>query len=321
MRLCIIWILSCALLLCLLFPLSSVGDAEGYLFPFGKYRGKRISEVPRGYLEWCVREKVYANRKDFIAALVSLKLLSVSSSPPPSPPPLPPRPHHLQTSQAPSESNSSGNKLAETRALAGQRVLITLDGFFGLGVLNATGNETLPMSPTAQHAGVSGRRLSMELITARHVALYGMDANDSVHAHILKFLRKLPFACFNTSARAWSVRIDDYSKTVAAIKAAGLCVTAKSAKSDCVNRPPDCMVKALVSRPPLLQNSAVQELLAVIPPHLHSSLLPFQKEAVVFAIERGGRCVLADEMGVGKTVQSIGVAGGKLLTIYYRHTN
>ena len=316
MRLCI-WILSCALLLSLLFPLSSVGDAEGYLFPFGKYRGKRISEVPRGYLEWCIREKVYANRKDFIAALVSLKLLSVSSSPPPSPPPLPPRPHHLQTSQAPSESNSSGSKLAKTRALAGQRALITLDGFFGLGV-NVTGsNETRAMSPTAQHAGVSGRRLSMELITPRHVALYGMDATDSIHAHILKFLRKLPFACFNTSARAWSLRIDDYSKTVAAIKAAGLCVTAKSAKSDCVNRPPDCMVKALVSRPPLLQNSAVQELLAVIPPHLHSSLLPFQKEAVVFAIERGGRCLLADEMGLGKTVQSIAVAGGKLLIIYY----
>jgi SNF2 family DNA or RNA helicase len=77
------------------------------------------------------------------------------------------------------------------------------------------------------------------------------------------------------------------------------------------------MVKALVSRPPLLQNSAVQELLAVIPPHLHSSLLPFQKEAVVFAIERGGRCLLADEMGLGKTVQSIAVAGGKLLSIYY----
>jgi len=314
MRLCI-WILSCVLLLSLFFPLSSVGDAEGYVFPFGKYRGKRISEVPTPYLEWCVREKVYANRKDFIAALVSLKLLSVSSSRPPSPPPLPPRPHHLQTSQAPSESSASGNKLAKTRALAGQHALITLDGFFGL---NATGiNETRAISPTAQHAGLSGRRLSMELITPRHVALYGMDAADSVHVHILKFLRKLPFACFNTSARAWSLRIDDYSKTVAAIKAAGLCVTAKSAKSDCVNRPPDCMVKALVSRPPLLQNSAVQELLAVIPPHLHSSLLPFQKEAVVFAIERGGRCLLADEMGLGKTVQSIAVAGGKLLSIYY----
>jgi uncharacterized protein (DUF3820 family) len=59
--------------------------AEGYVLPFGKYRGKRISEVPRRYLEWCVQQKVQANRKDFIAALVSLKVLSVSSSSPPSP--------------------------------------------------------------------------------------------------------------------------------------------------------------------------------------------------------------------------------------------
>lgn len=41
-----------------------------------------------------------------------------------------------------------------------------------------------------------------------------------------------------------------------------------------------------------------------MPPWLESALLPFQREGVRFGLERGGRQLLADEMGVGKTVQA-----------------
>ena len=36
--------------------------------------------------------------------------------------------------------------------------------------------------------------------------------------------------------------------------------------------------------------------------------MPFQKAGVQFALEREGRILLADEMGVGKTVQAIAIA-------------
>jgi len=57
-------------------------ETAGCLIPFGKYRGKRVTEVPRSYLEWVVREKVYANRPELIAALVSLKLLDTEEARP-----------------------------------------------------------------------------------------------------------------------------------------------------------------------------------------------------------------------------------------------
>jgi hypothetical protein len=40
-----------------------------------------------------------------------------------------------------------------------------------------------------------------------------------------------------------------------------------------------------------------------LPDKLKESLLPFQWEGVRYALCRHGRCLLADEMGVGKTIQ------------------
>ena len=45
-----------------------------------------------------------------------------------------------------------------------------------------------------------------------------------------------------------------------------------------------------------------------IPTCLRAALLPFQVEGVRFALHRGGRALIADEMGVGKTLQALAVA-------------
>jgi len=78
----------------------AVPETAGCLIPFGKYRGKRVTEVPRSYLEWVVRDEVYANRPELIAALVSLKLLDTEEArpltqtqPPLKKSPQPQRPH------------------------------------------------------------------------------------------------------------------------------------------------------------------------------------------------------------------------------------
>lgn len=42
---------------------------------------------------------------------------------------------------------------------------------------------------------------------------------------------------------------------------------------------------------------------------LRSALLPFQREGIKFVLQRKGRALIADEMGVGKTVQGIALAG------------
>ncbi len=45
-----------------------------------------------------------------------------------------------------------------------------------------------------------------------------------------------------------------------------------------------------------------------MPHHLRQALMPFQRAGVQFALRREGRTLLADEMGVGKTVQAIAIA-------------
>jgi SNF2 family DNA or RNA helicase len=45
-----------------------------------------------------------------------------------------------------------------------------------------------------------------------------------------------------------------------------------------------------------------------LPRALAAALLPFQREGVRFGLARRGRILLADEMGVGKTMQAIALA-------------
>ncbi|PSC75396.1 DNA annealing helicase and endonuclease ZRANB3 [Micractinium conductrix] len=47
---------------------------------------------------------------------------------------------------------------------------------------------------------------------------------------------------------------------------------------------------------------------ARMPRFLEAALLPFQREGVRFGLARNGRCLIADEMGVGKTVQAVALA-------------
>jgi SNF2 family DNA or RNA helicase len=56
-----------------------------------------------------------------------------------------------------------------------------------------------------------------------------------------------------------------------------------------------------------ITDSEVELLLLNLPPRLSKTLLPFQQDGVKFGLQRGGRCLLADEMGVGKTIQVSGL--------------
>jgi len=44
-----------------------------------------------------------------------------------------------------------------------------------------------------------------------------------------------------------------------------------------------------------------------LPPNLETALMEFQREAVRFGLAHGGRCILADQMGLGKTLQAISI--------------
>ena len=57
-----------------------------------------------------------------------------------------------------------------------------------------------------------------------------------------------------------------------------------------------------------MSEEEVERQMGSMPPVLRKALLPFQVEGVRFGLRRGGRCLIADEMGVGKTIQ-VGAGG------------
>ena len=68
---------------------------------------------------------------------------------------------------------------------------------------------------------------------------------------------------------------------------------------------PQHIAKVFVSRQFRVQSSVN---LDKIPPGFLSQLLPYQKEGVIFALQRGGKAMICDEMGLGKTAQAIAVS-------------
>jgi SNF2 family DNA or RNA helicase len=52
----------------------------------------------------------------------------------------------------------------------------------------------------------------------------------------------------------------------------------------------------------------VQQRYAGMPASLRGALLPFQQQGVLYGLARQGRVLIADEMGVGKTVQALALA-------------
>ena len=52
----------------------------------------------------------------------------------------------------------------------------------------------------------------------------------------------------------------------------------------------------------------MSSLLARLPPSLDAALMPFQKEGVAYGLRHNGRVLIADEMGIGKTLQAIAMS-------------
>ena len=64
-------------------PLGEDGKETEYVFTFGKYKGKKVSEVPSSYLEWLIGEETIfpALRKKLVRELVSRASGVVTSTP------------------------------------------------------------------------------------------------------------------------------------------------------------------------------------------------------------------------------------------------
>ena len=103
---------------------------------------------------------------------------------------------------------------------------------------------------------------------------------------------------WNDAARHWLFPLSSYDALLESLKT--LPASPSAPLLDLTDELPKVVRKWLakeVKPPPLITD---ETLLSILPPHLASSLLPFQLDGVRFALSKGGRVHLADEMGVGK---------------------
>lgn len=98
-----------------------------------------------------------------------------------------------------------------------------------------------------------------------------------------------------STTKLWSFALKHHNQLVSALR---------SLKKDMVVEGlSDFLMKKMLSEYPSLNESWFQQ----IEPKLLDSLLPFQKTGVLFGISRQGKVLIADDPGLGKTRQALGI--------------
>ncbi|KAG0615425.1 hypothetical protein M758_5G040200 [Ceratodon purpureus] len=125
-----------------------------------------------------------------------------------------------------------------------------------------------------------------------------LAAKFEYHAKIVAAVRTVPRAEWNPKERLWLFPVSSLPEAEKILsQISDLDVTVEGLEP-LVRR----AVEATASAPNL------QGKYDVIPGHLESKLMQFQRDGVRFALQRGCRVLIADEMGLGKTLQAIAVA-------------
>eukprot|EP00347_Sterkiella_histriomuscorum_P013935 403362793 len=155
----------------------------------------------------------------------------------------------------------------------------------------------------------------IELVGPNTIALkfenfYDPDIKDKIKA--------LPDARYDAQSREWFVRKDMYDRVLEEI--GQLCITRGIQIADI---PEFAYELAKNSIPFTVGNKKLKSLglnyepevrlklkVESLPPKILENLYEFQKKGIEFGFSRFGRLLLGDEMGVGKTIQAIGISYG-----------
>ena len=120
----------------------------------------------------------------------------------------------------------------------------------------------------------------------------------------------------NCYLMCWEYPLAAYKPIVAELKRRSVInqayvVEGKKAPANSAMIPPStyrAMTKSFAS----VCEDEVEERYESLPRRLRDAMYPFQVEGVKFALSRNGRCLLADQMGVGKTIQALAVGAAYL---------
>jgi SWI/SNF-related matrix-associated actin-dependent regulator of chromatin subfamily A-like protein 1 len=136
-------------------------------------------------------------------------------------------------------------------------------------------------------------KLRLSLESANTFYIYGGDDLSSL-------FRQFAGAIYDFKEKAWKIPLPYYDDLL-------LGITEENTPSS-KDTIPENIVKLLLE-----PKEAKEEVnLKFLDPQIRNTLFPFQRDGITMAIQKRGRVILADDMGLGKSIQAISIAS------YYR---
>jgi SWI/SNF-related matrix-associated actin-dependent regulator 1 of chromatin subfamily A len=136
-------------------------------------------------------------------------------------------------------------------------------------------------------------KLRFSLESPKTFYIYGADHLDSL-------FRSFPGAIYEHKEKAWKIPISHYQSLLQEIP--------EEATPSTKDTIPENIVKLMLE--PKEQREEIG--LKFLDVQIRNTLFPFQKEGIEIALQKNGRVILADDMGLGKSIQAISIAS------YYR---
>ncbi|XP_070504314.1 SWI/SNF-related matrix-associated actin-dependent regulator of chromatin subfamily A-like protein 1 [Chironomus tepperi] len=115
---------------------------------------------------------------------------------------------------------------------------------------------------------------------------------------LIQMFKNISSGTYNTTTKHWYFRLEDYDQLIQGMN---------SLKSDKISYSeiPRFVITAMSEKTKIVDEKACLE---QIEGTLVSTLLDFQKSGICFGISKSGRCMIADDMGLGKSRQALGIA-------------
>uniref|UniRef100_A0A1B6GXP5 SWI/SNF-related matrix-associated actin-dependent regulator of chromatin subfamily A-like protein 1 n=1 Tax=Cuerna arida TaxID=1464854 RepID=A0A1B6GXP5_9HEMI len=124
------------------------------------------------------------------------------------------------------------------------------------------------------------------------------------HQPTIDLFRSIKGKEYDSKTRLWTFPVSEYfnlKKSVGILKPHVV-----------IGDLPKCVVETFITKVKNYQQDINKVDISRVDENLLNTIYPFQMEGIKFGVSRGGRCLIADDMGLGKSIQALGIAD------YYR---
>ncbi|XP_054269665.1 SWI/SNF-related matrix-associated actin-dependent regulator of chromatin subfamily A-like protein 1 isoform X2 [Macrosteles quadrilineatus] len=180
--------------------------------------------------------------------------------------------------------------------------------------LNLTKSNKTTENPPQLNPTVSGSSVSIPApgprpqtrVTGecRLVSKERFTVDITFHQHAIDIFRTINGKEYDFKSKLWTFPVTEYFNLKKAVSVLTPDVI--------IGNLPKCVIETFITKAKNYQTDISKVDISRVDSKLKDAIYPFQKQGIQFGVTRGGRCLVADDMGLGKSIQALGIAD------YYR---